>query len=449
MRIPCASARSPARRITGPSASGSENGKPISTMSAPPSTAASASAGVSRPGHQVDDERLLLTRVPDARAPGRGPCRRGPRGRRGRARPRAPPARASAWAGSSAGMIPSVSASRRNAVERLVVRRAQVLDAAGVAQRRVLGADARVVEAGRDRVRVQDLAVRRRRAPTSVRRAARPAAPAAEAGRARGLDADDPHVRRRRGSPRTCRSRSSRRRRTRPRPPGSRSSASRICSRASRPITDCSSRTIAGIRVRADAGADQVVRRLDVRDPVADRLARRLLERLRAELDRAHLGAEQAHPLDVRPLAAHVLGAHVDDALEAEARADGRRRDAVLAGARLGDDPVLAEPAREHRLAERVVELVRAGVQQVLALEVDALAGGEPLRERERRRPAGVVAPEPVELRPERRDPPAPPPSRPRARRAPGSASPGRSGRRSRRRRRRHRAASTNARTRS
>ena len=59
---------------------------------------------------------------------------------------------------------------------------------------------------------------------------------------------------------------------------------------------------------------------------------------------------------------AHVLGAHVDVALEAEARADRGRRDAVLAGAGLGDDAPLAEPPREQRLAERVVELVRAGV---------------------------------------------------------------------------------------
>ena len=47
VRIPRASARSAASRITGPSASGSENGKPISTMSAPASTAARASSGVS------------------------------------------------------------------------------------------------------------------------------------------------------------------------------------------------------------------------------------------------------------------------------------------------------------------------------------------------------------------------------------------------------------------
>ena len=97
-------------------------------------------------------------------------------------------------------------------------------------------------------------------------------------------------------------------------------------------------------------------------------------------------------------LPAHVLGAHVDDALEAEPRADGRGRDPVLAGAGLGDDPRLPKPLREHRLAERVVQLVRAGVEQVLALQVEALARREPLGERQRRRPAGVLAAEAVEL---------------------------------------------------
>ena len=50
---------------------------------------------------------------------------------------------------------------------------------------------------------------------------------------------------------------------------------------------------------RADGGADHVVGRLDVRDPVADRGADRLLQRPGARLDRHHLGAEQLHPLDV------------------------------------------------------------------------------------------------------------------------------------------------------
>jgi len=154
-----------------------------------------------------------------------------------------------------------------------------------------------------------------------------------------------------------------------------------------------------GVRRWADAGADEVMRRLDVRDPVPNSLARRLLQRLGAEIDRAHLGAHEVHPLDVGLLAAHVLLAHVHDALEAEARTHCRRRDAVLARAGLRDDAVLAEPPREHGLAERVVELVRAGVEEILPLEVDPLAGREALREGERRRAAGVRREERVELR--------------------------------------------------
>ena len=75
-----------------------------------------------------------------------------------------------------------------------------------------------------------------------------------------------------------------------------------------------------------------------------------------------HLGAEQPHAEDVERLPLHVLGAHVDVAVEAEQRADRRGGDAVLAGAGLGDDPALAHARGEQRLAERVVDLVRAGV---------------------------------------------------------------------------------------
>ena len=46
----------------------------------------------------------------------------------------------------------------------------------------------------------------------------------------------------------------------------------------------------------------------------------------------------------------------------------------MLAGPGLGDDPGLAEPPGQERLAERVVDLVRAGVGEVLALQVEAQA---------------------------------------------------------------------------
>jgi hypothetical protein len=72
----------------------------------------------------------------------------------------------------------------------------------------------------------------------------------------------------------------------------------------------------------------------------------------------------------------------------------------VLAGAGLGDDAPLAHAAREQALREHGVDLVRAGVVEVLALEVDLRADllGEARGERERRRAADVVAEQVVEL---------------------------------------------------
>ena len=106
------------------------------------------------------------------------------------------------------------------------------------------------------------------------------------------------------------------------------------------------------IRVRAGRRADQVVGRLDVRDPVADGLVHGVLEGRRAGRDGDHLGAQHVHPNDVGVLAADVLLAHVDEAFEPEAGAHGGRRHAVLAGAGLGDDPPLAQTGREQRLAD-------------------------------------------------------------------------------------------------
>jgi hypothetical protein len=113
-----------------------------------------------------------------------------------------------------------------------------------------------------------------------------------------------------------------------------------------------------------------------------------------AGVDAADLGAEQSHPEDVERLAIHVFGAHVDVALQPEERAGGRARHAVLAGAGLGDDAPLAHASREQRLADRVVDLVRAGVRQIFALQENASAAGrlrQAPRFRNGRRPADVV----------------------------------------------------------
>ena len=118
---------------------------------------------------------------------------------------------------------------------------------------------------------------------------------------------------------------------------------------------------------------------LDVGDPVAHRLVDGVLERRGPAGHAPHLGAQRPHPKHVRRLALDVLLAHEHDARQAEQRARGRGGDAVLAGAGLGDDPRLAEPPGEQRLSERVVDLVGAGMGQVLALEIQAEGSGQPV----------------------------------------------------------------------
>jgi hypothetical protein len=120
----------------------------------------------------------------------------------------------------------------------------------------------------------------------------------------------------------------------------------------------------------------------------------------------AHLGVEQPHAEDVRLLALDVYRAHIDDALQAEHCTDRRCRYAMLARAGLGDDPGLAHALRQQALAQGIVDLVGAGMRQVLALEVDsrpAAVLGQACRVCQRGWAAGVAAVQPVELLPEAR----------------------------------------------
>ena len=168
------------------------------------------------------------------------------------------------------------------------------------------------------------------------------------------------------------------------------------------------------IGMRARRRADAIERVLDIGDPVAQRLVHRVLQRARAGLHRHHFRAEHVHAEDIRLLPLDIDRAHIDDAFEAEARAGGGRRDAMLAGAGLGDDARLAHAPREQDLAEHIVDLVRAGVVQLLALEIDfrAMLGvgglaaqivGQPLGEIERARTPDIIGEKIVEFGVKRR----------------------------------------------
>jgi hypothetical protein len=166
-------------------------------------------------------------------------------------------------------------------------------------------------------------------------------------------------------------------------------------------MTDWKSRTMTGKRMRPDDAADDVMRVLDGRHPVAHRFVDGVAQRAAAASHGNNLGSHCAHLEDVELLAAHVLLAHVDLTFEAEEGRGRRGGDAVLPGAGLGDDAWLAHAFRQKRLADAVVDLVGAGVVEVLALQQDAGAaglGGEALSEVQRRRPRDVLGEAALEL---------------------------------------------------
>ena len=151
------------------------------------------------------------------------------------------------------------------------------------------------------------------------------------------------------------------------------------------------------IRVRAECGAEDVEGIADIGDPVAHGFVDGVLERGGAGADTAYFSSQKPHAEDVQLLPAHVFFPHVDNAFHAKERADCGGGYAVLAGAGLGDDALLTHAASEQRLTQRIVDFVRAGVQQVLALEVDLCAAqrfAEAFGEVERRGAAAVVAEE-------------------------------------------------------
>ena len=158
-------------------------------------------------------------------------------------------------------------------------------------------------------------------------------------------------------------------------------------------------------RMWSGGGAETVVGVVGVGHPVTEGLVDGVLEGLRSRLHRHDRRTQQAHPGDVERLAGGVDRTHVDHALQTQQRARGRRRHPVLACTGLGDDSGLAHLLGQQCLPQHVVDLVRAGVIEILALEenscaTDVLAQSGGLIQR--RGPSGVVRLQVVEFVKER-----------------------------------------------
>ena len=152
-----------------------------------------------------------------------------------------------------------------------------------------------------------------------------------------------------------------------------------------------------------DHRPDAVVGVLDRGHPVAQCFVDGVLQRGAAGVDGHDLGAEQPHAEDVEGLAVDVDRPHEHLAPQAEQGGGGGGGHAVLAGTGLGDHRRLAHVAGQQCLAEHVVDLVGAGVGQVLPLEQhpQAQALREPPALGHRRGPAGVAREQRRELGPE------------------------------------------------
>ncbi len=114
-----------------------------------------------------------------------------------------------------------------------------------------------------------------------------------------------------------------------------------------------------------------------------------------------HLGSQQLHPPDIGGLTLHILGAHVNNAIHAQARGGGCRGNAVLSRAGFRHQGGFPHVFGQKGLAQRIIDLVRAGVQQVFTLEpeVEAQFLRKPGTMGQRRGPPGVVAQQVVQFR--------------------------------------------------
>ena len=158
------------------------------------------------------------------------------------------------------------------------------------------------------------------------------------------------------------------------------------------------------IRMRTGGGADDIKRVIHIRRPIAQRLVQRVLQRAAARRDRDDSRAEQFHAIDIRRLPLHIIRAHINDTFQTEAGGDRRARHAVLPRARLRNQPRFAEAFCQQRLADGVVNLVGAGVVQILALQPNLRAAcffRQAFGEIQRRRAADIISKLRAKLRPE------------------------------------------------
>ena len=126
--------------------------------------------------------------------------------------------------------------------------------------------------------------------------------------------------------------------------------------------------------MRAKHATQEVMCSTNIGHPVAHRLVDRVLQRPGAGIDATDFRAQQSHAEDVQLLAPHVFCSHVDDTFKAKQRTDRGRSYAMLSGASLGDNAMLAHPFDQQHLPQAVIDFVSASVQEIFTLQINLCA---------------------------------------------------------------------------
>src|SRR5207253_11257406 len=128
------------------------------------------------------------------------------------------------------------------------------------------------------------------------------------------------------------------------------------------------------VGVRPEGGPENVISRAHVRYPIAHCFADCLFQRRLSRGHRYDFDAKKLHADDIQGLPFHVDLAHVDHAFTAEPRGDSSGGYPVLSRAGLGDDAPFAHSLGKEDLAKRIIDLVRAGMEQIFTLEKNSCA---------------------------------------------------------------------------
>ena len=157
-----------------------------------------------------------------------------------------------------------------------------------------------------------------------------------------------------------------------------------------------------GVGVRPHHRTEAVVRVLDGGHPVSHGLVHRILQGPAPGHRRPDLRTQQLHAEHIEFLTTDVHLTHVDAALHAQEGGGRGRSHSVLAGPCLGQESGLAHPPGQQGLSQHVVDLVGTRVVEVLALQEQTTTQflGEVVAFGHWRRPAGVVGEQPVQLSP-------------------------------------------------